>query len=627
MSQTYRLCILVYQQLTTLVREALSSLQFDDTDITVIESSADTLPYNISAILSEDYDVFIAGGANAAILSQYSEVHLRRFAVHNTDYLIAIRRAMREGKRPCIVQHSLSVPPNVELFSRLTDTEIGLLTFSDGNELREAIRTSPYDVFIGASQTCETARDLGRESMLVYVGADSIRRTITEARQFAVELRKEHRFSAITDALIRDTPIGIIITDEDGIITTINNLASSYIGIPGIMLKSRHLRDVARNLDPSHLSGKGLVEQEAFRIIGGIRFRCTQRRIQIKGQEIGTLTTLRIDNRKQSSSPAASPSLQATQWKHLITESPVMKQVVSLGNRLSMNTLPTAVIGEYSTNKHRIAECLHSCSDRAQQPLIVINLSTISETEAGRSLFGSTDTLAPFTGLIEHANRGTVILRNIQCANRAVQACLMDAISRNQYLPVGSIAPKVSDVRFITLFNLEDGTENIRPDLLALLTTQTIRIPSFRERREDLPLMFNRFVSHRYEKNFDIRKYPASCELLCFYNWPGNAAEMQAVSDRFSAAILASTRLSPKAVHSHLVNAIGEGKLAEFIRRRHQTENPETAPASETAGGIQSRLQRTADELKHYLGYTNAKAAESIGVSRTSLWRISAQKV
>ena len=142
-----------------------------------------------------------------------------------------------------------------------------------------------------------------------------------------------------------------------------------------------------------------------------------------------------------------------------------------------------------------------------------------------------------------------------------------------------------------------------------------------------MPMMFNRFVSHRYEKNFDIRKYPASCELLCFYEWPGNAAEMQAVSDRFSATISASTRLSPKTVHSHLIHAIGEEKLADFIRRRHQPESPQAVPSAETEEGTRSRLLRTADEMKHFLGYTNAKAAESIGVSRTSLWRMNAQKV
>jgi propionate catabolism operon transcriptional regulator len=291
-----------------------------------------------------------------------------------------------------------------------------------------------------------------------------------------------------------------------------------------------------------------------------------------------------------------------------------MQAAVALGRKYASLDIPLAIYGNRGAEKELLAECVHTGGRRAQQPLISINLSSISENDAGRHLLGSDDRLAQHTGLLEKANNGTVILRNLEHANAAVQDCLFDVVNRRQLSRTGGYDPIPVDIRFITLINTPFDEAAVRPDLLHRLSTLRIDHPSLLQRREDIPRLFNAIMERRADRRFDLARYARAKETLCRYSWPGNMFELNAVADRLIMQLSGTAHVTPPAVHRMVVSAIGEERLFADILCRYPGLGTDALPPQTQRAAI--------EELKHDLGCSNAVLAEKLGTSRTSLWRL-----
>jgi PAS domain-containing protein len=304
MEEINKLCFLGYKQLTTLARKVIDELPYTDTEIHLIDCIVETLPRPVDDALGKGYEIFIAGSGNAAAFVRYSHAHLCEITIRDIDYLIAIKKALALGPRVAIVTYRFSRSLNIGLLSELSGAQVGHIVYEDPEELYYAIRNSDYDVIIGASQSNEYAEALGRKSVLVYAGEDTIRRTINRARNLAIELRKEQRYNEIHRAIVSNVPMGVIVSDETGRISLINPMAQSYVGVPATLARGRLLSEVAPNLSPRPLLESAANQTDAYRILNGVRFRCIQSRLQLKDNDIGVLTTLHIDNRRQKRTPA-----------------------------------------------------------------------------------------------------------------------------------------------------------------------------------------------------------------------------------------------------------------------------------------------------------------------------------
>ena len=617
MELSYQLCFLGYGQLSDLAREAAAELNYPDMRLTIVDSTPDTQTQIVSAALNEGTEVFIAGGANAATFTRNGMGHLQEIVIRDIDYLIAIKAALEIGERPAVFSHRFSRDLNVALLSKLANAKVQLYTFEDSAELYHMVEHTDCDVVVSTAQACEYAEKLGKKNVLVYAGKDTVKRSIVRARRLAIELRKEQNYREINRALLRDIPLGVIVTYADGQVHMINQIASDYLGVPVNAARGRLLSDLAPNLSPESLFTKGLQQNESYKILNGVRMRCTQRRISVKGFDIGVLTTLRIDNSKKTSvqTAGATPGapFAAASWKELTALSESMREAVKLGKAYADSPLPLTISGDVSTNKQAFAECVHTGSSRAQQPLSIVNLSSVSESEAGRLIFGSVDKQFPQTGILEYANNGTLILKNLQHANDAVQDCLLDAISNNCFTPNGSFTPIPINIRFITLINTPMSESCIRPDLYRKLTTLSVALPALSKRGEDIPALFNQMIAQRYDHKFDITRYARASETLAVYRWPGNNAELEAVADRFVALLGGETRFSAHVVHRNAVLAIGEDTLFCDLLSRFPELTQKDCPA-----GI---MREATERLKYYVGINNAEIAERLGMSRTTLWR------
>jgi DNA-binding NtrC family response regulator len=294
----------------------------------------------------------------------------------------------------------------------------------------------------------------------------------------------------------------------------------------------------------------------------------------------------------------------------LIAESPKMRPVLELIQRVGPSDANVLVTGEHGTGKELVAQWLHASSPRAQRSFIPVNMGGLSEGVFESELFGHvrgafTDAKTDRVGRFELADGGTIFLDEIANVSLAQQAKLLRVLQTGDVERVGSSRPRRVDVRIVSATNAELLQEvaagRFREDLLFRLNTIEIRLPPLRERREDIPVLATHFLRRhatRYRKTlsgFD----PAAMQLLLTHSWPGNIRELDHAVER--AVLLAqgdTVRAADFALRagSSAAQRLDELPLEEVERLL-----------------IQKALSR--------YGGNVSQAAKALGLSRSALYR------
>jgi two-component system response regulator PilR (NtrC family) len=218
--------------------------------------------------------------------------------------------------------------------------------------------------------------------------------------------------------------------------------------------------------------------------------------------------------------------------------SKLMQAVRDLILRAAPTDSTVLIQGESGVGKELIARALHYGSPRSDKPFIAVNCGALTETLLESELFGHargsfTGAVADKVGLVEVAHTGTLFLDEVSEMSPQLQVKVLRLLEEKEFKPVGSVSTKRVDVRFITATNrdLEEAIRNneFRKDLFYRLNVIPIRVPPLRERREDIPLLAEYFLTRyskdmkRAGKQFD----PEVKEAMLRHPWPGNIRELE----------------------------------------------------------------------------------------------------
>ncbi len=230
----------------------------------------------------------------------------------------------------------------------------------------------------------------------------------------------------------------------------------------------------------------------------------------------------------------------------LIGQNSVMWQIYGIIGAVSANKSTVLVTGESGTGKELVARTIHQKGPWADRPFVVINCGAMSETLLDSQLFGHrrgafTGAIADHNGIFQTANGGTLFLDEIAEIPLALQVKFLRAIQEKEVTPLGSSRPVKVDVRIIAASNrnLEEEVKKgtFRDDLFYRLNVVPIHLPPLRERREDIPLLIEHFITtFSTEYKVEPKKVaPEALEKLVSYPWPGNIRELQNVIERMFA--------------------------------------------------------------------------------------------
>jgi len=222
---------------------------------------------------------------------------------------------------------------------------------------------------------------------------------------------------------------------------------------------------------------------------------------------------------------------------NLIGESPAFLRALSLIHRVSQCDAAVLIEGETGTGKELAARAIHYLSPRKSGPFVPINCGAIPESLVESELFGHTrgaftDAKEAREGVIAQARAGTLLLDEVDTLSPRSQVALLRFLQDQEYRPVGGRTVQRADVRIIAATNSDlaalTDRGHYRQDLLFRLDLLKIKLPALRDRRDDVRLLADLFVS-RFSQQYGTAKtlHPDSCGVLSEYSWPGNVRELE----------------------------------------------------------------------------------------------------
>ena len=228
----------------------------------------------------------------------------------------------------------------------------------------------------------------------------------------------------------------------------------------------------------------------------------------------------------------------AIQRLGLVGESPVFLDEIKKLRTLARCDITILISGETGTGKELIARAVHYLSPRSDRPFVPIDCGAIPPNLTESELFGHergafTGAVAKNPGLIAAADQGTLFLDEVDALSLSVQAKLLRFLQEMEYRPLGSTKMKKADVRLISATNRDllrrVHAKEFREDLYYRLNVVQLRLPSLRQRREDIILLARHFVA-KYVARFNQppREFsPDAIQKLLSYLWPGNIRELE----------------------------------------------------------------------------------------------------
>jgi transcriptional regulator with GAF, ATPase, and Fis domain len=222
----------------------------------------------------------------------------------------------------------------------------------------------------------------------------------------------------------------------------------------------------------------------------------------------------------------------------LYYRSQLMREVVEVIQQVAVTDITVLIQGESGTGKELAARAIHGLSSRASKKLLSVNCGAIPEGIIESELFGHqkgafTGAVETRKGYFELANEGSLFLDEIGELPLSVQVKFLRVIETKEILKVGAETVSKVDVRFITAtnkdLNLEISKKKFREDLFYRLRSVMIEIPSLRKRKEDIPLLTNKFLTDFCVRNRieQIRIDDNAYDFLIAYHWPGNVRELK----------------------------------------------------------------------------------------------------
>jgi DNA-binding NtrC family response regulator len=298
----------------------------------------------------------------------------------------------------------------------------------------------------------------------------------------------------------------------------------------------------------------------------------------------------------------------------IIARSPEIRRVLDLVARVAPTDATVLIHGESGTGKELIAKAIHHASARAREPFVAVNCGALPESLLESELFGHvrgafTGASMGKKGLFEEAHRGTLFLDEIGEMTPALQVKLLRALQDGEIRSVGSTQSITVDARVLAATNrdleqmMRQGT--FREDLFYRLNVIALTLPPLRERREDIPVLAEHFLTRfASRQGRTLRLSAEALDRLLAYAWHGNIRELENAMER--AAILAGG------------DAVGADDLPPHIAARLDLGGPPSLPRQMSlADAERACIVQTLERC----GWNHSRAADALGIGRTTLWR------
>ncbi|HEX6983550.1 MAG TPA: sigma-54 dependent transcriptional regulator [Balneolaceae bacterium] len=306
----------------------------------------------------------------------------------------------------------------------------------------------------------------------------------------------------------------------------------------------------------------------------------------------------------------------------LITQNPIMKELVSKIKLVAKTKATLLITGENGTGKEVLARLVHYYSSRSKKPMVTINCGAIPSELVESELFGHekgafTGAQGQKEGCFELAHNGTLFLDEVGEMSKAIQVKLLRAVELGSFRRVGGKEEINVDVSLISATNkiLIDQVKSgdFREDLFYRLNVIELYVPPLRHRKEDIPLLVSYFLNH-FTDLYNINEIEFSDECMAMfmaYDWPGNVRELKNIVER-CVVLSGGENIGPNSIPSR----IHRGENIYPVCNGNGLNNVIQIPIGTSLEEVERRV---IDQTLYSVDNNKTEAAKILGFSRKTL--------
>lgn len=480
--------------------------------------------------------------------------------------------------------------------------------------IKTAIREGA-EAIIGGNEVISITESLGYKGVRIETEKQGIRQALDEAWSIHISKHEEELRISRLNAVIENIGEGIIACDERRKVTICNMYAQSLIGKPMCEIIGEKLSTVHAELEKTPFNLLKKKEWNSPVVINGVHVVITRIPVIINSEFVsGTIVIQKLSNIQkidlETTINAKTKGLVAKNtFKNILGESKAILRAKKLAlnyTRVQSNVL---LLGETGTGKELFAQSIHNASDRKDNPFVAINCATFTESLLESELFGYSD--GAFTGasrggkqgLFELADKGTIFLDEITEMSYSLQGRLLRVLEERTIRRIGHDKVIPVDVRIIAASNqnieLLVKEKKFRQDLFYRLDVLRLTIPPLRERKEDIPMLVEYFVSIFDKKNKMCKHIIDSSvfSLLQSKYWPGNIRQLKNFCEKIS-TIISESLITVDLIKDFFLDEMDAQDMNEEEGERNSIK----------------------EALNKYHG-NKTDAANYLGIDRTTLYR------
>lgn len=579
----------------------------------------------------DSYDVILARGITYRMLcGRYPDKHITLLAFDGTDILEALLRC-RDDFHPkkiglCLKRDELKpILPGLE---ELCHAEIRLYEVVDEQSAYEAVdgcQRDGMDAIVSGGTVSNICRERGIPCTYIHIRPATLERAMQEVLNAARTINTERTKTNIIRMILDNSDDAVLAVDEAGRILEANGRAYQLYQLAFLRdWQGRPVREVNPQLT---FIGSREVPcrdgEESIINLSSQKYYVKYKLISGEASGIGTLITtssaskiLQEEQQLRKSLVRKSSAAKYT-FRDIIAVNAEMRKKVDIAKKFSQAQSNVLITGETGTGKELFAHSIHSASGRMNQPFVAINCATLPETLLESELFGyepgsfSGASREGKMGLFELAHHGTIFLDEIGEIPVALQAKLLRVLQEKEIRRIGSTTVIPIDVRVIAATNVNIQEQiaqgRFRSDLLYRLNALEIYIPPLRERPDDvIPLMEGQLRIIASAMGKKVPQLSAEAQnILRRYAWPGNVRELRNICERL------------------VVLNDAADVTSETLSELHALFGGTPMPTAPAAPAVSTPPASQSEQFVLPVTKKKKDLARELGVSRTTLWRMS----
>jgi transcriptional regulator with PAS, ATPase and Fis domain len=558
--------------------------------------------------------VVVTRGGLAEIARQIEGLNVVEIAMSPNELLGNVGVLTAQGIR------RIGIVSRANLFSgaagefRIQDVEVRIRPQIDEAGIRNTVTQlveEGFEAIIGCRVAYKTAEACGVKAVFLESGPVSITVALQEAQRILKAKERERLQAAQLAAIIDNIDEAVIAVTPAHEVSFFNRNA-------------RHICTPAAGMGPDFSDLLSLFEssdREQITTINANKVIARAILLEFDDRTQGKVITLQEVARIQASETKIRSSLHQKglyaryRFTDLIGDSATMRELIKRAKVYAGHDSNLLIYGETGTGKEVFAQSVHNHSRRSKGPFVSVNTASIPPSLLESELFGYVD--GAFTGarkggkagLFELAHQGTLFLDEIGELAPEIQSRLLRVLQEREIMRIGDDKIIPIDVRIISATNrdLFQQTQSgaFRQDLYYRIHVVGLRIPSLRERSEDVPQIFEhylqRFTGRNSAKGMLTR---AARELLSAYAWPGNIRQLRNIAEVVAYAA------------SEVVDARDISSVLGEQQRSMGSSNFISIPESNSLKQMESEIIRSL-----LAKYPAEDVCQRLGISRVTLWR------